>query len=118
MGKRFVFFFLHVQKVTINDKEAFHRVQAKSESRNGSISHIEAGREIVLDGIRSVVSKGALGKWQTGRTPLRVQQSFKRRDGPKGLAERLLTGTPFDNRGWDCGHSSGSTRSDTKEVED
>lgn len=114
MGKRFVFFFLHVQKVTINDKEAFDRVQAKSESRNGSISHIEAGREIVLDGIRSVVSKGALGKWQTGRTPLRVQQSFKRRDGSKGLAKRLLLGQPFYNRGWDVT----DTREDTKDDED
>jgi hypothetical protein len=62
----------------------------------------------------SRIERGPSGPWESGRTPLRVQQSFKRRDGSKGLAKRLL-----------LGHSRSTieagiwpTREDTKDDED
>ena len=68
-----------------------------------------------INELRRVVLKGGLLEtWESGRTPLRVQQSFKRRDGSKGLAKRLLLGQPFDTRGWDVT----DTREDTKYDED
>jgi hypothetical protein len=48
---------------------------------------------------------GFLGPWESGRsgrTPLCVQQSFKRRDGSKMAGEAIAAGgQPFDTRGWD-----------------